>query len=205
MVAAVAQNTRLKKNLLQTSGSVKLVIQSKLGIPMRPKSVSSPRSSPAPRTKKPTVPRQKSIRFFIRIFAVFLARVSPASNMAKPACMKNTNAAPIKNHISHISSIADIPPKKIFEFPLSLKKNSLHFSLYHTVIFPESYSGVRRHALSFFQSFRTSPFPPDKTDGNGCFMRCMPAFNGHFIFYCSALPKTHSTEKRISEYVGMGQ
>ena len=31
--------------------------------------------------------------------AVFFALVKPASHMAKPACMKNTNAAPISTHI----------------------------------------------------------------------------------------------------------
>ena len=40
------------------------------------------------------VPMQKSIRFFIRMLPVFLARVKPASHMAKPACMKKTSAAP---------------------------------------------------------------------------------------------------------------
>ena len=37
---------------------------------------------------------QKSIRFFIRMLPVFLARVKPASHMEKPACMKKTSAAP---------------------------------------------------------------------------------------------------------------
>ena len=37
---------------------------------------------------------QKSIRFFIRILPVFLARVKPASHMANPACIKKTRAAP---------------------------------------------------------------------------------------------------------------
>ena len=45
-----------------------------------------------------TVPIQKSIRFFIMIFPVFFALVKPASTIANPACIQNTNAAPIRNH-----------------------------------------------------------------------------------------------------------
>ncbi len=41
---------------------------------------------------------QKSIRFFMMMLPAFLALVKPVSTMAKPACMKKTRAAPIKNH-----------------------------------------------------------------------------------------------------------
>ena len=44
-----------------------------------------------------TVPIQKSIRFFIIMLPAFFALVKPASTMANPACIQNTNAAPIKN------------------------------------------------------------------------------------------------------------
>ena len=37
-------------------------------------------------------------RFFIKMFPVFFALVKPASHIAKPACIQNTKAAPIKNH-----------------------------------------------------------------------------------------------------------
>ena len=50
--------------------------------------------TPKPMSQKQGVPMQKSIRFFIRILPVFLARVNPASHMEKPACIKNTSAAP---------------------------------------------------------------------------------------------------------------
>lgn len=40
---------------------------------------------------------QKSIRFFIMMLPAFFALVKPASTIAKPACIKNTNAAPIRN------------------------------------------------------------------------------------------------------------
>ena len=33
----------------------------------------------------------------------FFARVKPVSTMAKPACMKNTNAAPIRNQMPNTS------------------------------------------------------------------------------------------------------
>ena len=35
----------------------------------------------------------KSTKFFIRILAVFLVRVKPASTSANPGCMKNTSMA----------------------------------------------------------------------------------------------------------------
>jgi hypothetical protein len=41
-------------------------------------------------------PAQKSIRFFIMMLATLLARVSPASTSAKPACMKMTSTAAIR-------------------------------------------------------------------------------------------------------------
>ena len=49
-------------------------------------------------TKNATVPIEKSIRFFMMMLMVFLARVKPVSTMAKPACMKNTNAAATRVH-----------------------------------------------------------------------------------------------------------
>ena len=56
---------------------------------------------------------QKSIRFFMMMFPAFLARVKPVSTIAKPHCMKNTRAAPIKNQTLHTSDIF-FPPKIIF-------------------------------------------------------------------------------------------
>ena len=37
------------------------------------------------------------------IFPAFFALVNPVSTIAKPACIKNTNAAPIKNQIPNTS------------------------------------------------------------------------------------------------------
>ena len=45
---------------------------------------------------------QKSIRFFMMMLPAFLARVKPVSTMAKPACIQNTSAAPIKNQNSTV-------------------------------------------------------------------------------------------------------
>ena len=44
------------------------------------------------------MPIQKSIRFFIIMLPAFLARVNPASTMAKPHCIKNTSTAPTRYH-----------------------------------------------------------------------------------------------------------
>ncbi len=40
------------------------------------------------------------------MFPAFFARVNSVSTMAKPACIKNTNAAPIKNQTPNTSLAA---------------------------------------------------------------------------------------------------
>ena len=55
--------------------------------------------SPYPRRINITVPMQKSIRFFIRMFPAFFALAKPVSTIAKPACIQKTSAAPARNHI----------------------------------------------------------------------------------------------------------
>ena len=59
------------------------------------------------------------IRFFIRMLPVFLARVKPASHMAKPACMKKTRAAPSNTqmvfageYVMFLTSVSVKIPKK---------------------------------------------------------------------------------------------
>ena len=96
MVAQVAQNTRLKKKVDQ-SYVAKLVNRSRLGMPTKPNSASSPIRSPAPSKINTMVPRQKSSRFFMMMLPAFFARVKPVSTIAKPACMNQTRMAPIKN------------------------------------------------------------------------------------------------------------
>ena len=61
--------------------------------------VPAPNMMPKPNSQYRGVPIQKSIRFFIRMLPVFLARVKPASHMANPACMKKTSAAPSNTQI----------------------------------------------------------------------------------------------------------
>ena len=113
MVAAVAQNTVWK--MTKATGrkctgtgiiSLNKEVQSadKQARPQRT-------SDRSPEARKPGVPTQKSIRFFMMILPAFLARVNPVSTMAKPACIKNTSAAPDKNP-NRIDSRKhrDIPP-----------------------------------------------------------------------------------------------
>ncbi len=67
------------------------------GFPINPIK-SSPSKRENPIRINITVPIQKSIRFFIIMLPEFFALVKPASTMAKPACIQNTSAVPIKNH-----------------------------------------------------------------------------------------------------------
>ena len=66
---------------------------------------SSPSKSEKPIRMNITVPIQKSIRFFIMIFPAFFALVKPVSTMANPACIQNTNAAPIKNQTPKVCEL----------------------------------------------------------------------------------------------------
>ena len=70
---------------------------------MNPPSASSPSNKPNPIRINTQVPIQKSIRFFMIMLPAFFALVNPASTIANPACIKNTNAAPIKNQIPNTS------------------------------------------------------------------------------------------------------
>lgn len=75
---------------------------------------------PNPTSQKHGVPIQKSIIFFIRILPVFFARVSPASQRAKPACIKNTSIAAISTQITSVAEYIKFPP-----FSLRYKKMHL--------------------------------------------------------------------------------
>ena len=50
---------------------------------------------PKPIIQNRKEPTMKSTKFFMRMLAVFLERVKPASTRAKPGCMKNTSIAAI--------------------------------------------------------------------------------------------------------------
>ena len=69
---------------------------SMLGSPTSPRRQSCPIISEYPSRENTIVPMQKSIRFFIIMLPAFFARVKPVSTIAKPACIQNTKAAPIK-------------------------------------------------------------------------------------------------------------
>ena len=79
------------------------------GFPIMP-TISSPSKSENPMMMNTTVPIQKSIRFFMMMFPAFLALVNPVSTIAKPACIQNTNAAPIRNHTAKIAELSIIIP-----------------------------------------------------------------------------------------------
>lgn len=53
---------------------------------------------PKPTNQNRTEPTIKSTKFLKRIFAVFLLLVKPASQRAKPGCIKNTNIAASSIH-----------------------------------------------------------------------------------------------------------
>ena len=59
----------------------------------------SPNIKPKPKSQNSGVPIQKSIMFFMIMLPAFFARVKPVSTIAKPACIKNTSAAPNSTHI----------------------------------------------------------------------------------------------------------
>ena len=104
IVAAVAQNTRLNTNELARPFSLftkasQSANMPRLGSPQKWPMASSLTRSPNPRNINTTVPMQKSMRFFIMMLPAFLALVKPVSTIAKPACMKKTNAAPMRNQI----------------------------------------------------------------------------------------------------------
>ena len=50
-----------------------------------------------------SMPMEKSMRFFIRMLAAFLARVRPVSSIAKPACIRKTRTAASSVHTVSIA------------------------------------------------------------------------------------------------------
>ena len=61
-----------------------------------------PNMKPKPTSQKRREPNIKSTKFLNNMLAVFLLRVKPASQSAKPGCMKNTSMA--ANSIHTVSS-----------------------------------------------------------------------------------------------------
>ena len=71
---------------------------------------------------------QKSIRFFIIIFPAFLALVKPLSTMAKPHCIKNTSAAPIKNQTPNTLSETADKIESLIVFPPIVVSSKAEYS-----------------------------------------------------------------------------
>ena len=96
IVAAVAANTtwNIQKAVLTSPSSESgLTLDRKNpSVPNHPESL-VPNMNPNPTTANASVPTEKSIRFFITMLPAFLARVMPASSIAKPGCIKNTRNA----------------------------------------------------------------------------------------------------------------
>ena len=88
MVAAVAQKTVWKISVAQSPPAFVNRSRPPMSLPLPPNMM------PKPISQKIGVPRLKSIRFFMMMLPAFLARVKPVSTIAKPACIKNTSAAP---------------------------------------------------------------------------------------------------------------
>jgi hypothetical protein len=97
MVAAVAAKTAWNIQKASTHGSLPGAksLRKKPDVPNQPVEV-VPNMSPNPMAQKVMEPMEKSMRFFIKMFTAFLARVNPASTMANPTCMKKTSAAAIR-------------------------------------------------------------------------------------------------------------
>ena len=118
---------------------------SKPGLPIKP-TKSSPISKLKPMRMKVTVPIQKSIRFFIIMLPVFLALVKPASTIAKPACIQNTNAAPIRNHTANSCSFVICVTKFLTDSLILITPKKM---LYMTQRHVSSKQGKRAVALSY--------------------------------------------------------
>jgi hypothetical protein len=108
IVAAVPQNTSWKKNLAQsgtpvhemaeytplyaspTAGELSVpVTMNRPFCPMKP--LPSPNIKPQPKSRNPSDETAKTMKFFDKMFTLFLARAKPLSTLAKPRFMKNTS------------------------------------------------------------------------------------------------------------------
>ncbi|GFI51505.1 hypothetical protein IMSAGC020_02719 [Lachnospiraceae bacterium] len=174
MVAVVAQNTRLNTKL-EKSNSAYAVNKSNPGFPINPNK-SSPISKPKPISINTTVPIQKSIKFFIMIFPVFFALVKPASTIAKPACIQNTNAAPIKNQTPNTSP-------DTASCTSSLIASSIFFSSNQVKIINPSNLKMQKEKASLRTSSQRRPclYVLDNTPVKTI---CQSFFYFSIVFYC---------------------
>ena len=100
MVAEVAQNTvwKIRKPSIGRPFWMMRSMASRSKICGVPNTSPTPNISPNPMNQKRMEPTMKSTKFFIRMLAVFLLRVNPASTRANPGCMKNTSIAASSIH-----------------------------------------------------------------------------------------------------------
>ena len=111
MVADVAQKTVWKMRN-PSIGRSPPMISDMMSRSMKcgaPTNAPVPNIKPNPMNQKRSEPKMKSMKFFIRMLAVFLARVNPASTRAKPGCMKKTSMAASSIHtvLMPVASSAD--------------------------------------------------------------------------------------------------
>ena len=76
-----------------------------------------------PISQKNSEPKEKSIIFFMRMFAEFLALVKPASTIANPGCINITRAAARSTHT--VSVDAAISPMLMAIFSIEIDSSIL--------------------------------------------------------------------------------
>ena len=75
----------------------------------------APNMTPKPTAQNRIEPSMKSSKFFIKIFAVFLVRMKPASTKANPGCIKKTNIA-----ASNIHTVSSDSAKSVIVYVVSI-------------------------------------------------------------------------------------
>lgn len=132
IVAEVAANTvwKIRKVKFQSLPDGSVPARPKSDVPIQPPLL-APNIRPKPMTKNATLPTEKSMRFFMRIFTAFFAREKPVSTMANPACMKNTRNAAIHvqtmfKFVCNVLAISAISGPEGFSCPNALPAVSIN-------------------------------------------------------------------------------
>src|SRR5690554_7275210 len=82
------------------------------------------------------VPIEKSIRFLVRMLAVFLERENPASTIANPACINITKKVAVSTHILLIEMFnSSIVYSSLIEIAIVLSANSYYVITYFSFPF----------------------------------------------------------------------
>ena len=119
---------------------------------------------PNPTNQYSGVPIEKSIRFFMIMLPLFLERVKPASTAAKPACIKNTSAAPISVHMVLTSENNSVT----FVFVIITTSFLIYYLCKHTSVFSVygisskiiKNAAMELRAYQFIIKLPTTPLPP---------------------------------------------